>query len=537
MRKLLLPHRAYIISSSDVVMNKKGKKNSVEDFLAELMQNVQNPNWVMTNEEQINQGLQLALKELKETKEHDLREIGNYLYDGIYITDGSGKTIYVNEAYSRITGLGAKEVIGKYVDQLLAEGLFANAVTPEVIKYKKQVNSIAVSSKKRGMKMLVTGIPILDEEGNVKKVVVIDREITELMNMQVELETSQKQIKAVERAEIRKKLEIEHLRRINFQNQLLGDSLEAKAIIKAIEQVANLDVTVLITGETGVGKEVVADEIYRRGPRKDGSFIKVNCAAIPSNLLEAELFGYSKGAFTGAVQEGKIGMFELADKGTLLLDEIGDMSLELQAKLLRVIQHKEVMRIGGVKPIKLDVRILSSTNCDLQELVKEGKFRSDLYYRLNVFPIPIPALRNRVNDIPILGQYFLKFYNAKHSKQTVFEPLGLELLKQYSWPGNIRELQNIIERLVIVSEQNAMISSQQVGHLLHVSSESLLGLAIEELGLKNIVNNIEKRTIERALAQYGSTRKAAKILKVDQSTIVKKAKKLGINLNDEKAHQ
>lgn len=520
-----------------ILVKKNNETVSAETFLSALIEKVDKQQWDISTHREIVEGLNLALQEIKEIKEHDLREIGNYLYDGIYIADGNGKTIYINEAYTRITGITSKEVVGKYVEELVAEGLFSNAVTPEVIKHKKQVNAMAESSKKRGMKMLVTGIPILDAENNVKKVVVIDRQITDLMDMKTELEASQKQIKAVERADFKKNLEIEHLRKITSKDELLGGSLETEAVIKAIKQVAHLDVTVLITGETGSGKEVVANEIYRYSARKKEPFIKVNCAAIPAALLEAELFGYAKGAFTGASSTGKLGLFELADKGTLLLDEIGDMPLELQAKLLRVIQQKEVTRIGGIKPIKLDVRILSSTNCQLHDLVKQGRFRSDLYYRLNVFPIYIPPLRERVADIPILVQYFLSVYNSKHSKQSSFEPLGLDLLQQYPWPGNVRELQNIIERLVIISEQNAIISSEQVGHLLNINPEEQLELAIEELGLKDIVNNIEKKTIEKALALYGSTRKVAKILKVDQSTIVKKAKKLGIHLTDERSHQ
>ena len=512
------------------------KIDSSEAILKELIAKIEKQSWDISSYQELLAGLNKVLGELTAARELDFREIGDHLYDGIYITDGQGKTLYVNAAYTRITGIRPEEVVGKYVDELVVSGIYLNAVTPEVIKHKKQVNSMG-ESLRNGTKMLITGSPVLDAEGNVKKVVIIDREITDLLQMKSDLEASQKQIKAVEKDKIKSALEVEHLRKMHLNKNLIGNSLETQQVIRSIQQVAGLDVTVLITGETGAGKEVVANEIYLQSARKNDPFIKVNCAAIPANLLEAELFGYARGAFTGATSTGKTGLFELADKGTIMLDEIGDMPLELQSKLLRVIQHKEITRVGGAKPVKLDVRILSSTNCDLKELVKQGRFREDLYYRLNVFPIHIPPLRSRHQDIEPLARHFLEIYNLKYTKNTVIEPLGFEMLRQYSWPGNIRELQNIIERLVIVSEHNGTISNEQIGNLLNIHPSYMTELVVEEMGLKEIVNNIEKKTIEKALALCGSTRKAAKVLKVDQSTIVKKAKRLGISLRDENTHQ
>ena len=510
--------------------------DSSEAILQELITKLEKQNWDISSHQELITSLKKVLDEFAVARNLDFREIGDHLYDGIYITDGEGKTLYVNEAYTRITGIRAEEVMGKYVDELVKTGVYLNAVTPEVIKHKKQVNSMGESLRNR-TKMLITGSPVFDADGNVKKVVIIDREITDLLQMKSELEASQKQMKAVAKDRIKSALEVEHLRKLHLNKNIIGNSLEMQQVIKMIHQIASLDVTILITGETGVGKEVVSNEIYSNSVREKGPFIKVNCAAIPANLLEAELFGYAKGAFTGATSSGKIGLFELADKGTILLDEIGDMPMELQSKLLRVIQHKEITRIGGAKPIKLDVRILSATNCELKELVKQGRFREDLYYRLNVFPIYIPPLRSRVEDIEALACHFLGIYNAKYTKNTFIEPLGFEMLRQYSWPGNTRELQNIIERLVIVSEPNGAISNEQIGDLLSIHPSYMSELVVEEMGLKEIVSNIEKKTIEKALALCGSTRKAAKVLKVDQSTIVKKAKKLGINLRDENTHQ
>lgn len=478
--------------------------------------------------------LRQVLTEYRQAKEFDFRVIADCLYDGIYITDDAGKTVYVNSAYSRITGIGADEVLGKLVADLEKAGLYYNAVAPEVIRQKKQINSMA-RSLRNNTAMLITGSPVLDAAGNIKKVIVIDREITDLLDMKAELESTQRQMQAVEKDKAKSKLEIEHLRQLQFKDNLVGQSLAIKSVEKMIQHIAGLDVTVLITGETGVGKEVIANEIYRSSNRSNGPFIKVNCAAIPGTLLEAELFGYAKGAFTGAASSGKLGLFELADKGTLLLDEIGDMPLELQSKLLRVIQHKEITHIGGRKPISLDVRILAATHHDLKELVKQGRFREDLYYRLSVFPIEIPPLRLRVEDIETLGLHFLSLYSAKYAKTITIDPAGLDMLQQYSWPGNVRELQNIIERLVIVTEANASIDMPQISRLLNLDS-GYTALLNEETGLKKIVENIERKTIEKALLHAGSTRKAAQILKIDQSTIVKKAKKLGIRISDDKIH-
>ena len=502
---------------------------SAEEFLEDLICQVESLESLPTTPELLDK-LKALLKEYREIREFDFREIGDHLYDGIYLTDGDGKTIYVNKAYSRITGIRSEEVLGKSVAELMEQGLYKNAVTPEVLKQKRQVNSVAEITRS-GTKMLITGNPIFDEQGQIKKVVVIDREITDLMSMRAELEASQQKMLAVEENVKKASQEVEHLRKLQFGKTLFGDSKQMRQVKKQVEQIADTEVTVIITGETGVGKEVVANEIHLGSRRSQGPFIKVNCAAIPATLLESELFGYEKGAFTGAVTSGRLGMFELANNGTILLDEIADMPMQLQSKLLRVIQHKEVTRLGGKKPITLNVRFIAATNVNLLDYVQQGKFREDLYYRLHVFPINIPPLRERPEDIKALTQHFLSFYNAKYNKMTCIDHSGLEMLKHYTWPGNARELQNIIERLVIISDAAAVISSVQIDSILHVNNTyNLNELMTMDLGLRGIVENVERKTIQQVLASTGSTRKAAKILKIDQSTIVKKAKKLGLSL-------
>jgi len=463
----------------------------------------------------------LARYDSKELDGLDFREIGDHLYDGIYIADGDGRTLYVNKAYTRITGIQSHEVIGRHVDELMSVGLFLNAVTPEVIRQKKQVNAIGFVPRTK-MKMLVTGCPIFDENGEVKKVVVIDREFSDLVAMKDELDASRKKMKTVEKSTEKNQQELELLRRQQRTSGLIGDSDASILLRQQIDQVADLDVTVLLVGETGVGKEVVANEIHQHSERRDSPFIKVNCAAIPASLLEAELFGHEKGAFTGASPNGRMGLFELAEKGTLLLDEIGDMPLELQAKLLRVIQHKEVTRIGGRSPIKLDVRIIAATNVDLKEKVRDKLFREDLFYRINVFPIVIMPLRERRSDTVVLARHFLETYNSKYGKSVGISDQGMDFLLQYSWPGNARELQNIIERLVIVSDDSRLVEAEHIAVLLGIDEIGLL--SEKEFGLREIIDNVERRIIEKALRTHGTTRKAAQALKIDQSTIVKKRK-------------
>ncbi len=451
----------------------------------------------------------------------DFKEIADHVYDGIYITDGAGQTLYVNKAFTRMTSVSLAEIQGRRVHDIVAEGLFENAVAPEVIRLKRQVNSMS-GVPRAHMKMLVTGTPIFDEAGDIKYVVVIGRELSRLNEVRAELEASREKMEAIEEDAEKKLREIKHLRAQQRMSGLIGDSHVCDMLREQIEQIANLDVTVLLVGESGSGKEVVANEIHQHAARRGGPFIKVNCSAIPANLLEAELFGYEKGAFTGAAPTGRIGLFELADHGMILLDEIGEMPLELQSKLLRVIQHKEVTRIGGRKPTPLDVRIIAATNVDLKEQVARKLFREDLFYRINVFPIEIPPLRERKLDIIALSKHFSDIYNDKYNKNVTFVGAAFDALCAYPWPGNVRELQNIIERLIIISMPSDAISEKQL--------RPLLGLAKDEFplrsnaSLKEIVGDFEQKVIERAIETYGTLRKAAKALDVDQSTLVKKRK-------------
>jgi len=455
----------------------------------------------------------------------DFREISDNLYDGMYISDGKGKTIYINEAYTRITGIEKEEIIGRTVKEILEEGiLFKGAVTMDVIEKKEMVNSLG-KSLINDKDLLVTGSPIFDQKGNVRLVVINNRDISDLKELEQKIaELHCEKLKANE--------EIKFLRKQQISNDtVVYKSENMNAIMDLIGTIGPTDVTILITGESGTGKEVIADEIYFKSKRKNKPFIKVNCAAIPAELLESELFGYEGGSFTDAKRKGKIGLFELADGGTILLDEIGDMSFNLQSKLLRVLQSKEIIRIGGNKPIKLDIRVIASTNKDLQEEIKKGKFRDDLYYRLNVVPIEIKPLRERKEDISYLTNEYLNQYNKKYGKKAKIEKEAMKILEMYKWPGNIRELINLIERLVVINK-DGIIKYNSILSILDMENVNLsLLMGDNNFTLKVAVQSLEKEMIMNSIKKCGSVNKAAAQLGLSQPALWKKCKVLNIDIN------
>ena len=317
--------------------------------------------------------------------------------------------------------------------------------------------------------------------------------------------------------------------RYGYEN-LIGNSEGIQKVCSLIEKVAETDSTILILGESGTGKELVARTIHYNSPRKNKPLIPINCGAIPETLLESELFGHEKGAFTGA-SATRIGRFELADGGTIFLDEIGDMSPTLQVKLLRVLQQREFERVGGVRTIKVDVRIIAATNIDLEHAVHEGKFREDLYYRLNVIPVVIPPLRERADDIPLLMDHFLSHFN-KTKKRDIkgFSPAAMDILISYPWPGNIRELENLVERLIILKGNGTIcpddLPEKFISHTLN--NEGALHITLPETGvnLKDVVEEFENNLILQAMQKaQGVKNKAAQLLSLNRTTLVEKLKK------------
>jgi len=464
-------------------------------------------------------------KDLQEVKRlnKELDAIIESSYDGFYITDGKGYTLRINSAYSRITGIKPEEVIGRHMKELVDKGVYSQSVTLLVLKKKKPVT--IMHDIKTGKRVLITGNPVFNEKGEIERVVTNVRDITELNRLKKQLEETKELTQ-------RYHLELQELR--NKQQKLDGvvaKSMEMKKTIEMAKKVAKVDSTVLISGESGVGKEILAKIIHSFSKRSNGPFIKVNCAAIPETLLESELFGYEEGSFTGAKKKGKPGMFELARNGTIFLDEIGELPLNLQPKLLRVIQDRELIRVGGSHPIELDVRIIAATNRDLEEMVRKGKFREDLFYRLNVVPITIKPLRERKDDILPLIVHFVEKFNKKYQLNKRFASKTVDILMEYTWPGNVRELENMIERLMVMINDD-IIQPHHLPNRIKDATQPINYLVKDDIiiPLKKAVAETEKNLIKKALEKYKTTRKAAKALGIDQSTVVRKAKKYKISL-------
>jgi DNA-binding NtrC family response regulator len=316
-------------------------------------------------------------------------------------------------------------------------------------------------------------------------------------------------------------------------DKLIGQSQPMQALYKMIKRVAKTDSTVLILGESGTGKELIANAIHDNSERKDRPFVPINCGAIPEELMESELFGHEKGAFTGAIKERK-GRFELANGGTIFLDEIGEMSPKLQVKLLRVLQERKFERIGSSRTIEVDVRVIAATNKNLEQCVAEGKFREDLFYRLNVIPFHVPPLREREGDIPLLVHYFLRQHcQKKELPGKSLSKAAIESLQQYDWPGNVRELENVIERLVILTDGDEIQLDdlpQRMRRQETVTTRPFLVLGIEGIDLKKTLDDLENQLILEALNRsLGVKNKAAKLLGLNRTTLIEKMKKKQIN--------
>ena len=319
------------------------------------------------------------------------------------------------------------------------------------------------------------------------------------------------------REEIEKKYQFE---------KIVGRSDGIREVFSMITSVARSESTVLIEGESGTGKELVARAIHNLSPRKNKLFVPVNCAAIPENLLESELFGHERGAFTGAF-ERKLGKFEIADEGTLFLDEVSSLPLSMQGKLLRVLQEREIERVGGVEPIAVNVRIISASNLDLKKMISEEKFRKDLFFRLNVIPVFVPPLRERREDIPLLAEHFLDLYNREFGKKIKgFSRDAVEALTNYPWPGNVRELQNLVERLVVLAKSDVISEDHIPKEILDpesgLSEEEIINLPFREAQIK-----FESAFIKKALTKAGGSKsKAAKMLGIHRNTLLNLEKKL-----------
>lgn len=460
-------------------------------------------------------------KKFIEKNYKELLGILNCLKVGVYITDGKGKTLLLNNESCKTGGLEQSETVGKNMRELERMGFIEESVSLKTIESGKE--EMIIQNLGDGDKVYVTGTPLKSDKG-IDVVVCTERDITETLTLKELLEEKNK-----DNAKI--KDEIEYLRKQNIVmwGNMIAEDFETKLLAEKATRVAKLDATVLLTGESGTGKEVFANFIYQNSGRAGKPFIKVNCAAIPENLMESELFGYEKGAFSGADKNGKAGLFEMANHGTLFLDEVGEIPIHLQSKLLRAIQEREIMHVGGTKTIPVDIRFIAATNRDLKEAVRNGTFRGDLYYRLNVMPIELMPLKGRKKDIKALVDYFTEKFNVTYKLSKVVSPEAMEVLKDFDWPGNIRELENVIERLMINSDDEVITKRQTeraIGVPTDLSGADLSG--IEGRSLEELMDAYEKSILESMLAKYKRASEVGRALNVNKSTLSRRMKKYGL---------
>lgn len=480
----------------------------------------------------------VMLSKLPETEEELIGMIGNIMdfnkelnlicdesNTSMYVCDGEGKTIRINKAFEPMVLMHRENLFGRNVQDLEEEGIFKPSVCALALREKRTVAVIQEIGDIKGM--AVTGVPIFDENGR------LFRAVTNALLLDY-IESMTKYFK--DEPSGNEPISREHI---------VCESEAMKFVLNLADRIKNTESNVLITGETGVGKGILARYIHETSNRKDKPLVHINCGAIPHALLESELFGYESGAFTGADKRGKPGLIEISHGGTLFLDEISELPFLLQVKILDFIQRKRIMRVGGTKEIEVDCRLISASNKHLEEEIKAGSFRSDLFYRLNVVPIDIPPLRERKADIVPMANYFLELYMNKYHKNTVLSNETWDKIKNNRWEGNIRELENYIERIVVTNEAVSEAPAQYLEKASSVGAELEAGAALgaapvagqssealeapeAEDGIEELaeaLTQMEKKLVCKAWEKHRSSYKVAEILGVSQSTAYRKIKK------------
>lgn len=440
-----------------------------------------------------------------ERNEKELGTILNNIDEGIIVVDNNWKITHFNDKAKNIFMLNNKDMRNFDIKKTVCTNLNKNN---EYID--KNIDNIELKIENRKNKNVLINIRIIENEiGEKTGIIIIIREMNKVRNL----------VRSITRPSM-----------IRFKD-IIGKSNTIKNTIALAKSVAKSDSSVMIRGESGTGKELFARAIHMKSYRKDNAFVAINCSAIPDALFESEVFGYEKGAFTGANSSGKQGFFELADEGTIFLDEIGDLSIHLQAKILRAIQEKSIRRVGGKNEIPIDVRIISATNKNLEKMIKENTFRADLYYRLNVVPIFIPSLKERKEDISVLSKHFIKdLCDITNIEKVEITDEALKKLEEYSWPGNIRELQNVIERSLnlcngLIEVNNLIISNKELEKGLNQKCIEKNNLPID---LNKKIESIEKHYLKEACKKYKSSREISKSLGISHTSVINKIKKYNI---------
>ena len=438
------------------------------------------------------------------------------LPDGVFISDVSGTALHINRMYEQLTGLKQESVQGRNVRSLVEEGVFDHILNPEIVRTGKPATH--VQQLKNGKKLVLSGFPVFDEGGSIRLVVTFARDITLLANLQEQVAGQCRLIDQIND-------QLAHMAHESRPQEPVYASPVMAETVSLLRRFAATDATVLILGETGAGKDVFARLTHSLSRRNDKIMLKVDCGGISETLTESELFGYLPGAFTGASSKCKAGYFEIADGSTIFLDEVGELPLSMQTRLLRVLQDGEIMRVGSSSPRKVDVRIIAATNRNLAESVEAGTFRRDLYYRLNVATLRIPPLRERPEDVRPLAEHFLHQYTAKYRKVLAFMGVTLDMMSAYAWPGNVRELQNLVHSLVItlngplISPRDLPAQISGVNRDISSYSEEILAA---RRPLKEIMAEMERDFLLKAIEAHGSVQKVAELFQVNRSTIFRK---------------
>lgn len=445
-----------------------------------------------------------------------------------FIMDMESRIIYANPAYTRVLHLPLRKIVGKKLAELEPK-----STALDVIRTGKPFYNQFYRINHLGVEIIGSAAPIYYHNQQIG-VSSVFHNLNDMLNIYYRLDETLEHIQSVQKVASHYFQEIETLRsRLISNSEYVFESPQMKNVLDLALKVAAVDSTVLLIGESGVGKDVVAKIIHKGGFRSKEPFLQINCAAIPETLLESELFGYESGSFTGASRNGKLGLFEAANGGTVFLDEIGEMSMKLQGKLLQVLQSQEITRIGSTKATKVNVRIITATNKQLEKQIEVKQFREDLYYRLNVVPIRIPPLRERKEDIIPLALHFLKIFNTRYGFNKIVHAQTLKLFEQYSWPGNIRELENVIQRIVVASNEQVIRPNDEM--LTTIQKEIHKSHSKEAVSVNNVIplkdarEMVEKELIIKAYQQYKSITKVAEVLEVDYSTILRKIQRYGLS--------
>jgi len=461
--------------------------------------------------------------------------------DGVFIADRDGYALKANAAYEQLTGVSKADLIGKNVEELKKEGVFNVApITPEIVATGRPASSIQVTRDNRSM--TIDGKPIREPDGKVSLVVLYARDITLMARMRERISRQQELIETYQH-----QMDF-FIREGGGITSFIAENSAMKRLMDLLRRIAATDAVALVLGETGVGKELFARMIHEASPRREKPFVKVDCASIPENLIESELFGYAPGAFTGAHPKGRVGFFEMADGGTIFLDEIGEMPLPLQSKLLRVLQDRELTPVGSSKSRKTNVRVIAATNRNLEAEAKVGTFRSDLFFRLRVAVLEIPPLRDRPDDILPLARMFLQRFGSRYRKRTTLTLESERILAHYNWPGNVRELENLIEGMVITCD-SGQIEPDDLPTVMRVTecplpSPAAISASVPtptegctpgvaasmlepdwERPYKEVISSFEREYLERAIEHFGSVGAAAKRLGLDRTTIFRKLRR------------